>query len=135
VARPLGYIVPASHQDVIETLIKHGLELHLFTADFPLETEAYQITDIVPAQYDYLPPERIDVENSAVRTVAKRGDIYVPCAQPAANLIPCLLEPQSQYGLIRYWMYRLVPEKGDVFPFLRVTKPGDLPLIPYRSWR
>ncbi|MFA9453167.1 MAG: M14 family zinc carboxypeptidase [Candidatus Aminicenantaceae bacterium] len=135
VERPLGYIVPALHQDVIETLVKHGLELHLFTTDFTLETEAYQIADIVSAQYDYLPPEKIVVENTAVMVVAKRGDIYVPCAQPAANLIPCLLEPQSQYGLIRYWMYRLVPEKGDVFPFLRVTKPGDLPLIPYRSWR
>jgi len=134
VVRPLGYIVPAAHRDVIETLVKHGLELHLFTADFLLETEAYQITDIVSAQYDYLPPESIDVENSAVRTVAKRGDIYVPCAQPAANLIPCLLEPQSQYGLIRYWAYKLVPEKGDVFPFLRVTKTVDLPLVPYRGW-
>jgi hypothetical protein len=134
VTRPLGYIVPFSHPDVIETLVKHGLELHLFIADFPLETEAYQVTDIVPAEYDYLPPERIEVEKKSVRTVARRGDIYVPCAQPAANLVPCLLEPQSQYGLIRYWAYKLVPEKGDVFPILRVTKTGDLPLVPYRGW-
>ncbi len=134
VTRPLGYIVPAAHPDVIETLVKHGLELHLFTADFPLETEAYQVTDIVPAEYDYLPPKRIEVEKKSVRTVARRGDIYVPCAQPAANLVPCLLEPQSQYGLIRYWAYKLVPEKGDVFPFLRVTKTGDMPLVPYRGW-
>ncbi len=134
VARPLGYIVPAVHRDVIETLVKHGLELRMFTADVPVEAEAYQITDIVPAEYDYLAPQRIEVERTAIRAVVKRGDIYVSCAQPAANLIPCLLEPQSQYGLIRYWSYRLVPEKGDVFPLLRVIGPGDMPLVPFRSW-
>lgn len=134
VARPLGYIVPAGHPEVIETLVKHGLELSVFTADFPLETEVYQITDIVPGEYDYLPPERIEVEKKGMKNVARRGDIYVPCAQPAANLIPCLLEPQSQYGLIRYWAYKLVPEKGDVFPFLRVTDRGDMPLVTYRGW-
>jgi hypothetical protein len=120
---------------VIETLVRHGLRLHLFTADFPLETEAYQVSDIVEAEYDYLPPEKIEVERKALKTVASRGDIFVSCAQPAANLIPCLLEPQSQYGLIRYWAYKLVPEKGDVFPFLRVITALDLPVVPYRGWR
>jgi len=135
VARPLGYMVPARYQDVIDTLRKHGLELMLFEQDCPLEVEAYQITDILPAEYDYLPPQKIEVEKSEMGTTARRGDIYVSCAQPAANLIPCLLEPQSQYGLIRYWKYKLVPQKGDIFPFSRVMNQSALPLIGYRDWR
>jgi hypothetical protein len=134
VSRPLGYIIPSAHEDVVDTLLRHGIRLQFFTKDAPLEIEAYQITDIIPAQYDYLPPSKIEVEQKTLQTIAKRGDIYVSCEQPAANLIPSLLEPQSQYGLIRYWMYRLVPEKGDVFPFFRVTKSADLPLIPFRNW-
>jgi hypothetical protein len=134
-ARPLGYVVPAGHEGVVETLVKHGLKVSFFERDFPLEVEAYQITDLVPAEYDYLPPQKIEVEKAAMRIVAKRGHIYVSCAQPGANLIPCLLEPQSQYGLIRYWMFKLVPEKGEIFPFTRVVKRLDLPLVPYRAWR
>ncbi len=134
VSRPLGYIVPSAYGDVVETLLRHGIRLQYFTKDAPLQIEVYQIADIIPAQYDYLPPSKIEVERTTLQTIAKRGDIYISCEQPAANLIPNLLEPQSQYGLIRYWAYRLVPEKGGMFPFSRVTASLDLPLVPYRSW-
>jgi len=49
-------------------------------------------------------------------------------------LIPNLLELQSQYGLIRYWKYKLVPQKGDLYPFYRVVNPIDLPVNPYQKW-
>ncbi len=135
VVRPVGYVIPASHADVVETLLRHGLGLEVFTADFPLQVEAYQVTGVVPARFDYLAPEKLDVEKKTWMAIAKKGDIYISCAQPGANLIPCLLEPQSQYGLIRYWTYKLVPEKGDVFPFYRVIQAGDLPVVRYRDWR
>ncbi len=69
-----------------------------------------------------------------LQTIIKKGDYYIPCSQDGANLIPCLLEPQSQYGFIRYWRFGLVPEEGDIFPFLRFVKETALPLIPYRPW-
>ncbi len=135
VARPLGYIVPAVHKEVIETLHRHGIRLEVFTADCPMTVEAYRTIDVAPSEYDYLPPQKIEVENKSMDAVAKAGDIYVPCAQPAANLIPCLLEPESQYGFIRYWKFELVPEKGDFFPFWRVVTPSDLPLVPFKPWQ
>ncbi len=134
VTRPLGYIVPASHHEVIETLLRHGIELQYFFKDTQVEVEAYQVSEVVPAQYDYLPPAILEVEKNSLKTMAKVGDVYVSCAQPAATLIPCLLEPQSQYGLIRYWMYKLVPEAGAVFPFYRVRYAQTLPVLPYRNW-
>ncbi len=134
VTRPLGYIVPASHRSVIATLLRHRIELQYFLKDSQVEVEAYQVSEVVPAQYDYLPPATLEVEKNTLKAMAKVGDVYVSCAQPAANLIPCLLEPQSQYGLIRYWAYKLVPEAGAVFPFYRVCQAQALPLNPYRSW-
>lgn len=134
VPRPLGYLIPASHQAVIETLLDHGVRVDMLTRDISLDVEAYHITEVVPARYDYLPPEKIDVEKKPLSIVAKKGDYYVACSQAGANLIPCLLEPQSQYGLIRYWAYRLVPEKGDFFAFYRLTRPSSLSLVPYRHW-
>lgn len=134
VPRPLGYIVPANHRDVIETLIKHGIHVTFFNQDIKVNVEAYQVTDIKAAEYDYLPPEKIDVEKKSTQVIVNKGDYYISCAQPAANLIPNLLEPQSQYGLIRYWKYKLIPQKGDIYPFYRVVSGNNLPLIPYRKW-
>jgi hypothetical protein len=133
--RPLGYVIPAKHQDVIENLLAHGLEVKLFTADKALDIEAYSIGQIVPSKYDYLPPEKIEVEKKTIEIVAKKGDYFISCGQMGANLVPCLLEPQSQYGLICYWSFKLVPEKGDIFAFYRIIKAEDLPLVPYRSWK
>ncbi len=135
VSRPLGYIIPAKHQDVVETLLNHDLKVEMFTKDIHLEVESYQTKEIIPARLDYLPPQKIEVEKKELKTIIKRGDFYVSCAQWGANLVPCLLEPQSQYGFIRYWKFKLVPEVGDIFPFYRFVGKKKLPLIPYKNWR
>jgi len=134
VPQPLGYIIASRHLDVVETLLRQGISVAIFTQDKLLEVEAYETREVIPARYDYLAPEKIEVEKRSIQTIIKKGDFYVSCAQPAANLIPCLLEPQSDYGFIRYWKFKLVPEKGDIFTFYRLTKGQDLPLIPYRDW-
>ena len=135
VIRPLAYLIPSQFGDVIDTLVKHRIKVDVFIEDCFLDAQVYTITDIAEAEYDYLPPQKISVEEKEMNTVAKQGDFYVTCAQEGANLIPCLLEPESQYGLIRYWKYQLVPEKGDVFPFYRVIKKQELPLVPYVPWK
>ncbi|MBM3285043.1 MAG: DUF2817 domain-containing protein [Candidatus Aminicenantes bacterium] len=134
VPRPLGYVIPSRHQDVIENLLRHGIRVDMFNRDAQLEVEAYQALEVVPAKYDYLPPEKIEVGKKPLDLIARKGDYYVSSGQAGANLIPCLLEPQSQYGLIRYWAFKLVPEKDGFFAFYRLVKPASLPLIPYRNW-
>jgi dipeptidyl-peptidase-4 len=134
ISRPLGYIVPAEHQGVLETLLRHGIQVQMFTKNVRLDIESYQLEEVIPADYDYLPPMKINVSKKAHSIIVKKGDVYVPCAQLGANLIPCLLEPQSQYGFIRYWKFNLVLEKGNIYPFYRVITPQEMPLIPYRNW-
>jgi len=135
VPRPLGYIITAKHHTIAELLIRHRLKVDVFTQDSPVDVEAYQVSDIVPSEYDYLPPVKIEVEPKVLKTVIKKGDYYISCAQDGANLITSLLEPQSLYGFIRYWKLQLVPEKGSVFPFYRVIKPINVPLMPYKNWK
>jgi hypothetical protein len=129
VPRPLGYIVPAEQKDVIKTLLDHGIALGVFARDTEVEAETYQIREIVPAREDYVAPEKIGVDIKPGKFKARKGDLFVSVEQPAANLIPCLLEPQSEYGLIRYQAYKLVPQKGALFPFIRVVrnKPAVAP--------
>jgi len=134
VTRPLGYVVPAKYEEVIDTLLKHGVAVYLFTNDNPVDVEAYQVTDIVPAKYDYLPPDKLAVQKKPLQAVVKKGDFWVPTSQPAANAITCFLEPQSDYGFIRYRALKLIPGKGDVFAAYRVVKKQELPVVPYKSW-
>jgi hypothetical protein len=129
VPRPLGYIIPAKHLDVVEALLGHDIKVEMFAKDIHLEVEFYQTKEIVPAEDDYLPPQKIEVEKKKLKTIIKRGDFFVSCAQWGANLVPCLLEPQSQYGFIRYWKFKLVPEVGDIFSFYRFVGKKTLPLI------
>ncbi|MFW6124050.1 MAG: M14 family zinc carboxypeptidase [Acidobacteriota bacterium] len=135
VARPLAYYIPSKNKDVIQTLLKHGIKVDFFEQDCFLDVQAYEVTEVVPAEYDYLAPQKISVDKTELNTVVKKGDFYISCAQPAAHLIPCLLEPESQYGLIRYWMYDLVPEQGDVFPFYRIITEQELLLVPYAPYK
>jgi hypothetical protein len=122
VPRPLGYLIPAEHQDVIRTLLDHRIAIGVFGKDTPVDAETYQIKEIEPATADYVAPAKIEVDLKPGKVTARKGDFYVSVEQPAANLIPCLLEPQSEFGLIRYQSYKLVPQKGAAFPLVRVVK-------------
>jgi len=135
VPRPGGYIVPGDRLDVVETLLALGVEVGMFGKGGFVDTELYEVVEIVPAKLDYLAPEKIDVARKTARTAVRKGDFYIACAQPAANLVPCLLEPQSEFGFIRYWKFKLVPEAGGVFPIFRVPGSPALPVMPYKPWR
>jgi hypothetical protein len=129
VPRALGYVVPAAHQNVIRTLGDHGIRLETFTEDTSLEVEAYEVIEVVPAKEDYVAPEKIQVEKKTIKVKVAKGDYYVTGAQPSANLVSSLLEPQSEYGLIRYQAYKLLPEAGARFPLVRLVKGARLPLV------
>jgi hypothetical protein len=132
VPRASGYIVPSAHTKVVETLRAHGIGVQVFTADAAVDAEQYRVDEIVASKEDYVAPPTLGVTKTAARVTAKKGDFYVSGAQPAANLIPNLLEPQAEYGLIRYRAYGLVPGQGTTFPFLRVAARQALPLEPLK---
>ena len=135
VPRPRGYIVRGGRLDIVDTLLGLGVEVGFIAKDGLVDAEAYEVTAIVPAKLDYLAPEKIDVVAKPVKVPVKKGDFYIDGAQPAANLVPSLLEPQSEFGLIRYWKFDLVPEAGGVFEILRFAGTTAPAVIPYRRWR
>ena len=135
VTRPRGYVVRGDRLDIIETLLALGVEVGTFDRGGLVDAEVYEVEDIVPAKLDYLAPEKIEVAKKAARTPVQKGDFYIACVQPAANLVPCLLEPESEFGLIRYWKFKLVPEAGGVFSILRTSATPAIPVTPYKRWR
>jgi hypothetical protein len=134
VARPLGYLIPGDKTAVVETLLRLKIAVDVFTQDGPVSVEAYGVKSVEPADFDWLPPKAIDVEKKAMTVMARKGDFYVSCAQPAANLIPCLLEPQSQFGFICFQKLKLVPKAEEVFSITRYVEGKPLPVIPYKRF-
>jgi hypothetical protein len=135
VPRPRGYIVRGDRLDIVETLVGLGVEVGIVSKDGLVDAEAYEVTAIVPARLDYLAPEKIEVAAKPVKVPVKKGDFYIDGVQPAANLVPALLEPQSEFGFIRYWKFKLVPEAGGVFEILRFAGTAAPAVIPYKPWR
>jgi len=135
VTRPRGYVVRGDRMDIVETLLALGVEVGTFDKSGLVDVEMYEVRDIVPAKLDYLAPEKIEVAMKAAQAAVQKGDFYIACAQPAANLVPCLLEPQSEFGLIRYWKFKLVPEAGGVYQIFRVAGSPRLPVTPYKRWK
>jgi len=134
VKRPRGYIVRGDRLDIVETLLGLGVEVGMVDRDTLVDGEVCEVSAIVPSALDYEAPGTIDVAAKAVKVPVKKGDFYVDCVQPAANLIPCLLEPQSDYGLIRYWKFKLVPEAGGLFEILRFAGTVAPTVTPYKRW-
>ena len=135
VKRPRGYIVRGDRLDIVEVLRGLGVEVGMIARDAVIDAEAYEVSAVVPSSADYDAPETIDVAAKAVKVPVRKGDFYIDGVQPAANLVPSLLEPQSAYGFIRYWKFKLVPEPGGLFEILRFTGPTPPAVIPYRPWR
>jgi hypothetical protein len=92
------------------------------------------VNKLTPSRYDYLPPDVIEVDKKNMSLLCKAGDYYVSCAQPAANVLPCLLEPQSDYGMIRYWKYHLVPAQDSYYALYRVVRQQNAAIMPYQKW-
>lgn len=134
VNRPVGYIIPAERFDLVEVLLNHGLVVQMLEKAVSVEAGIYRVKELIPARADYLAPEKITVELEKQIIPLKRGDYLVPCEQPGANLIPCLLEPQSDYGLIRYFKFRLVPEVEDYYQIYRLEVPMSLPVVELKKW-
>jgi hypothetical protein len=134
VSRPLAYVIPARHAKVVETLLQHGVEVNMFTRDEEMEVEGYWVDKLTPSRYDYLPPEKIEVSKRTMSLLCKAGDYYIACAQAAANVLPCLLEPQSDYGMIRYWKYNLIPAQDGYYAFYRLVRQQNPAIMPYQKW-
>ncbi len=133
--RPLGYVVPAARRDVIALLQKLGVKVYCFERGGMLDVDACLVDDIIQGTADYVPPQRIAVSVLQLQVPVQRGDHWVPLNQLAANLLPLLLEPQSDLGLIRFRSFDLGMKKGDTFPIYRVMQAPKVPYMPLVDFR
>jgi hypothetical protein len=133
VSSPFAYLIKLHDPTVANLLLKHGIKVEKLTKAITLEVEAFKITDLKPAdrlnQGHYTNTVKGTMQKDTVEFVA--GNYVVRMAQPLANLVAYMLEPETNDALIlwNYFDRYLVPQWGKgffVYPVYRLMKTADL---------
>ncbi|NNM27019.1 MAG: hypothetical protein HKO59_13715 [Phycisphaerales bacterium] len=124
VPRPLGYLIPAGHDAIIENLTAHGVRIE----SPPPGSLLVQPAEIIGVHRSPRPFQghrlaTLDVRFDRIRETRRHppGTRYVPTAQPLGTLAVYLLEPQSEDGLVAWGLFDEALEVGRVFPVMRVV--------------
>jgi hypothetical protein len=97
VSRPKAYWIPATYQNVIERLRKHGVKMESVTTEKQLDVKMYRIMD---HKFSTEPFEgHFSVTGNPVAEKRKEkfypGAVRIDTNQPLGDLVMLLLEPQS----------------------------------------
>ena len=101
---PKGYIIPAEFSNIVEHLRKHGAKVEELTKNMRFEGEVFTATAINRSRRPFEKHNMATLEGEFSEATRKfgKGDYWVDLAQPLANLIFYMLEPQSDDGLVNW---------------------------------
>jgi hypothetical protein len=101
---PSGYIIPSEFSSVAEHLQKLGVKVERLTKSATFKGESFQAEKFSTAARKFEGHAMGSVEGKFVAATQKfkKGDYKVDLAQPLANLIFYMLEPQSDDGLVTW---------------------------------
>lgn len=125
---PRGYIIPASQSLIAEQLKRQGAKVTLLEKDEQLNGEIFMVEKFTKAPRKFEGHYMASAEGhfeAATRT-AHAGDFKVDLAQPLANLIFYMLEPQSDDGLLTWNFFDNYLEQNDV-----KNKAVEFPVFKY----
>jgi hypothetical protein len=125
---PRGYIIPAALKPIADHLAKMGVRVERLTTDETLNGEIFTIEKFTKSSRKFEGHFMASAEGKfqpAARR-ASRDDYKIDLAQPLANLIFYLLEPQSDDGLLVWNFFDDYLEKNEVN-----KKPVEFPIFKY----
>jgi hypothetical protein len=125
---PSGYVIPAQFSQIVELLKKHGVIVSQLTGSKLFSGELFRIDSLGNSNQKFEGHYMANVSGHfrTAKQRFKKGDYVVDLAQPLANVIFYLLEPQSDDGLINWNFFDLYLEKKGVN-----NKPVDYPVFKY----
>ncbi len=128
---PRGYTIPAAFSAIAEKLISQGVKVDTITSTEKLSGEVFSVEKYTRSTRKFEGHFMASAEGNfqpATRTVTK-GDFRVDMAQPLANLIFYMLEPQSDDGLLTWNFFDAYLDQNSVN-----TKPVEFPIFKYFAW-
>lgn len=128
---PRGYILPASQSAIAELLKKQGVTVQLLDKDETLNGDVFMVDKYERAMRKFEGHFMASAEGRFVNAtrVFPKGSYRVDMAQPLANLIFYMLEPQSDDGLLTWNFFDNFMDTNGVN-----TKPVEYPVFKYYAW-
>lgn len=123
---PFAYLIHYPDPAVINLLRNHGIKIEKVKETVSLNVQTIKILELKPSlrlnQGHY--NDSIKVEYIEEKKEIPAGTLIIRTAQPLANLVAYLLEPETDDGLLywNYWDKYLVPQWGRPFLPYPVTK-------------
>jgi hypothetical protein len=113
---PRGYVIPAEFQALVQHLKNHGIIVQQLSGAKTYSGEVFNVTTLTRSQRKFEGHFMATAQGSftAAKKKFKKGDYVVDLAQPLANLIFYLLEPQSDDGLVTWNFFDTYLEKAGV---------------------
>jgi len=134
IALPRGYLLPADHRNVVEKLLAHGVVVEQLIKPVRDEVEVYLVESISQAQRAFQNHHETTLAGKFQTRIIEvpAGSFYISMAQPKANLVFYLLEPESDDGLVNWNFFDAAlaaqREQGRtlIVPIYRVHRPVRL---------
>lgn len=125
---PRGYILPAGLDTIVEMLRRQGVKVTTLEKNQRFSGESFFIEKWNKSPRKFEGHNMVSVEGTfnAKDMLAKKGDFIIDMAQPLANLIFYMLEPQSDDGLLSWNFFDHILKSSNV-PF----SPVDYPVFKY----
>lgn len=125
---PRGYVIPASYKSIVDNLTAHGIVVTTLTKTTSFSGEVFQVEKHDKASRSFQGHAMVKLDGQWVpaKQKFKKGDYIVDAAQPLANLIFYLLEPQSDDGLATWNFFDTYLEKENIS-----NQPVNFPVFKY----
>jgi hypothetical protein len=125
---PRGYVIPAEFALIAEHLKKHGVNVRQLSGAQSFTGEVFTVTALErsPRKFEGHFMATVKGSFSGAAKKFKKGDYVVDLAQPLANLVFYMLEPQSDDGLVTWNFFDAYFEKQDL-----KNKPVAYPVFKY----
>jgi hypothetical protein len=125
---PRGYIIPAAFANIAEHARKHGATVTQLEKKTVFEGQQFMVEKFTKATRKFEGHFMASAEGryEQVEKTAEKGDYIIDLAQPLANLIFYMLEPQSDDGLLLWNFFDTYFETNNV-----ATQPVVYPIFKY----
>ena len=125
---PRGYVIPAMMDTIVQLLQQHGVKVIKLEKKTRFSGESFFIEkwNKSPRKFEGHNMASVEGKFNVKEMIAQKGDYMVDLAQPLANLIFYMLEPQSDDGLLSWNFFDQMLKSANV-PF----SPVDYPVFKY----
>ncbi len=131
VALPKGYFFSSSLSEIAQKIKQHGIAIEQLTESVTVDVQSFSISKVENSNRIFQGHKSTHIKGSYknVKREFPNGTFFVGMDQPLANVAACLLEPESDGGLV-YWnffdRYFYVSEWGanlNEYPVYRLLEP------------